>query len=355
MIGERIKRARVAAGLSLRDAGAAAALSATAVSKFETGKLVPASDTLLRLAKALGVRVEFFLRPETARLEAPEYRKRASLGKKQLAAIEADVLDQVERYLELLSFFPESPVARFKVPPSLPERVASYDAVEEVALRMRSAWKLGHDAIPNLADTFEERGLLVLTTRVDDSMKFDGLAAKVGGHHVIVVAAHWPGDRQRFTMAHELGHIVLSGRVDRALDVERACNRFAGAFLAPEPSVRVELGEVRHRFELRELHALKLRYGVSMLGWVFRARDLGIVSESTFQATMRQFSAQGFRKQEPGARVPSEVPRLFEQLVLRALAEEMIAEAKAAELLGLTSRAFRERLVLEGTHGAGRQ
>lgn len=355
MIGERIKRARNAAGLSLRAVAEAAGLSATAVSKFETGKLVPASDTLLRLAKALGVRVEFFLRPETARLEAPEYRKRASLGKKQLASIEADVVDQVERYLELLSFFPESPVEAFKVPASLPERVTAYDEVEGFALKMRSAWKLGHDAIPNLADTFEEHGLLVLTTRVDESMKFDGLAAKVGNHHVIVVAAHWPGDRQRFTMAHELGHLLLNGRVARALDLERACNRFAGAFLAPEPSVKTELGEHRHRFELGELHALKLRYGVSMQGWVYRAKDLGIVSEGTFQSTMRAFSAKGFRKQEPGVWVPSEVPRLFEQLVLRALAEDMISESKAAELVGLSSREFRERFSLGGPHGARRQ
>jgi Zn-dependent peptidase ImmA (M78 family)/transcriptional regulator with XRE-family HTH domain len=355
MIGDRIKRARNAAGLSLRAVGEAAGLSATAVSKFETGKLVPASDSLIRLAKALGVRVEFFLRPESVRLEAPEYRKRASLGKKKLATIEADILDQVERYLELLSFFPASPVESFKAPAALPERVASYDDVEVFALKMRAAWKLGHDAIPNLADTFEEHGLLVLTTRLDESMKFDGLATKVGAHHVIVVAAHWPGDRQRFTMAHELGHLVLHGRVDPELDLERACNRFAGAFLVPAPSVKTELGEHRHRFALGELHALKLRYGVSMQGWVYRAKDLGIVSDSSFQATMRAFSAKGFRKQEPGERVPSEVPRLFEQLVLRALAEEMISESKAAELLATSVREFRDRLALEGSDGARRQ
>lgn len=354
MIGERIKRARRAAGLSQRELALAADLSPMAVSKFEAGTITPASDTLLRLARALQVRVEFLLRPGALQLEAPEYRKRSSLGKKKLASIEADVLDQVERFQELLHLYPSPPIVSFGLPAGLPTLVSAYDELEAVALLMREVWQLGYSAIPSLADTLEERGLLVLTTPQAGDGVFDGLAAKVGDLPVIVVGASWPGDRQRFTMAHELGHLVLAGRLASSLDAEKACNRFAGAFLAPEPAVRAELGPVRHRFEPRELHTLKQRYGLSMLAWVFRARNLGIASEAIVDATFRRFSAAGWRKLEPGGPVPPETPRLFEQLVMRALAEDMLSESKAAELLRLRTSDFRERLALEGLDGADR-
>ena len=74
---------------------------------------------------------------------------------------------------------------------------------------------------------------------------FDGMAATVDGIPVVVVGRGWPGDRQRFTLAHELGHLVLHGRLASDVDEEAAANRFAGAFLAPADEVRKELGEKR--------------------------------------------------------------------------------------------------------------
>jgi len=351
MIGERIKRARRAAGLSQRDAAARAGLSAMAISKFERGEAVPTSSTLIRLARALGTRTEYFLRPSTVELRQPEYRKRASLGKKALARIEADILDQVERFLELITLFPAPPVPPFEVPPDVAARVRSLDRVEEVALAVREAWNLGRNAIPALADTLEERGLLVLTTD-DHTSKFDGLAATVNDLPLVVVGADWPGERQRFTMAHELGHLVLAGRLAEDLDEEKACNRFAGAFLAPADTVRQELGSRRNRLEPRELYALKHEYGLSMMAWVFRARDAGVITAKTQKTLFRLFSARGWRTEEPGKPVASETPELFERLVLHALAEDMISTSKAAELMGMPLSKFRHRLRFEGRRGA---
>ncbi|PIE25399.1 MAG: transcriptional regulator [Planctomycetota bacterium] len=355
MIGERIKRARNAAGLSLRELGKRAELSATAISKFEQGKSKPTSQTLIRLARALGTRSEFFLRPTTVELQRPEYRKRSSLPKKQLARVEADILDQIERFLDLLSLFPTPPVARFKVPTSVPKRVASHQEVEKAALAVRKAWQLGQNAIPCLAATIEEHGVLVLSTNIDRSAKFDGLAASVGGLPVIALGADWPGDRQRFTMAHELGHLVLGDRLADGLDEEKACNCFAGAFLVPLPTVQHELGKHRNRLEPRELYALKHEYGLSMMGWVFRAVAAGVITDSTKTKIFRFFSAKGWRKQEPGKPIDSETPKLFERLVLRALAEKMISTSKAAELMGMSVATFRHRLRFEAPRGAAHQ
>ncbi|MGM0575956.1 MAG: helix-turn-helix domain-containing protein [Myxococcota bacterium] len=355
MIGARIKRARAAAGLSQREVAERAQLSAMAISKFERGLANPTSSTLIRLARALDTRTEFFLRPTTVELENPEYRKRASLTKKQLARVEADILDQVERFLELLALFPDSPVPPFEVPVKVPSGIDSYAQAEDVALAVREAWHLGHNAIPCLADTLEEHGLMVLTTDADESSKFDGLAATVGDVPVVVVGADWPGDRQRFTMAHELGHLVLGGRLANALDGEKASNRFAGAFLVPAQTVRRELGAHRNRLEPRELYTLKHEYGVSMMAWVFRAHDAGVIGDGTKSRLFRLFSGKGWRKQEPGAPVQPEVPKLFERLVFHALAEDMISTSKAAELMGMAISTFRHRLRFEGPRGTAHQ
>jgi Zn-dependent peptidase ImmA (M78 family)/DNA-binding XRE family transcriptional regulator len=346
-LGERIKRAREAAGLSLRAAAEKTDLSHTAISKFEKGIATPTSNSLIQLARAFGVRTEFFLRPTPAQLEQPEFRKRSTLGAKQLRRITADILDQVERFSELLDLFPKRPTAEFKVPTKVSREIAELDGIEDAAVAVRKAWNLGLNAIPRLAETLEEHGLLVLTTDVDESGKFDGLAATVGGVPVVVVNGAWPGDRQRFTMAHELGHLVLAGRLGTGIDEETACNRFAGAFLVPGSTVRTELGARRSRLEPRELEVLKHEYGLSMAAWVYRAFDQGVIDNATKEKLQRMFSVRGWRKVEPGEPVPPERPELFERLVLRALAEDMISTSKAAELMGESTSAFRRRLSFE--------
>lgn len=87
------------------------------------------------------------------------------------------------------------------------------------------------------------------------------------------------GGRQRFTLAHELGHLLLHGRLTDGLDEERACHRFASAFLLPAESLRCQLGNTRHNLEPRELYLLKHEFGLSMQSCLYRATDLDIISE----------------------------------------------------------------------------
>src|SRR5690606_10429249 len=151
----------------------------------------------------------------------------------------------------------------------------------------------------------------------------------------------WPGDRQRFTLAHELGHLILKDRLAEDLDEEKAANRFAGAFLVPASEVIKELGNRRNRLEPVELCVLKSAYGLSMQGWLHRAVDLGVLSKSAYADMRKLFAMRGWRKQEPGEQYPSEKPKLFMQLVFHAYAEELIGESKAAELLGKSVSGFR--------------
>src|SRR5690625_6858205 len=81
--------------------------------------------------------------------------------------------------------------------------------IEDVADDLRVHWDLGLAAIHNLIDVLEQQGIGVIITSVDADNQFDGLVGTIEGHPFIVVSDQWPGDRQRFTLAHELGHLIM--------------------------------------------------------------------------------------------------------------------------------------------------
>ncbi|MDQ2068988.1 helix-turn-helix domain-containing protein [Natronospira bacteriovora] len=351
MLGERIERARRWKGLALRELAARSGVSHTAIRNYEKGLRTPGSRQLLALAKALGVRTEYFFRQQRISLADVEYRKRASTPKKVLDQIREDVIEQAERWSELLSFFPKRPIRSFEVPRPLPA-VESLPDVERVADHVRQAWQLGHSPIPDLIDVLEAFGIIVITTEIDHDQKFDGLAGAVAGTPVIVVSEHWTGDRQRFTLAHELGHRLLEGHLPPGVDEEKAANRFAGAFLLPASQVRGRLGEQRTRIDAQELLLLKQEFGLSMMAALYRALDCEVITRSYFSRLMKRFSKFGWRREEPGEPYPPERTVLFEHLVYRALSEQMIGESKAAELLGQSMASFHQQRKLM-THVAG--
>lgn len=353
MIGERIKQARKAAGLSLRALAERTGVTAMAISKYETGKSTPSSRVLLDLSKALGVRTEYFFRPVKIELQEIQHRKHSQLAKKALAQIEGDVKEQIERFIELEELLPNGPVQPFKLPDNLPASITALDQIEAVARQLREAWDLGVDPIPVLTDMLEERGIKVFQSQAIND-RFDGMAATVDGIPVIVVGRGWPGDRQRFTLAHELGHLVLKGRLGPDVEEEAAADRFAGAFLAPEGEVRKELGEKRVWLEPRELEVLKKTYGLSMQGWMHRAKDLGILPDVHYVEMRKFFNSRGWNKTEPGERYAPERPQLFDQLVYRALAQDLISESKAAELLRLPLTEFRKKRNMQDGRAAAR-
>jgi Zn-dependent peptidase ImmA (M78 family) len=354
MLAQRIERARKTSGFSLRDLAAKIGVSQTAINKYERGILTPDSTMLIKLAKALDVKVGYFLRSTTLELEKPEYRKKSSISAKQLRMIEGEILDLIERRMELESLFPKPPVQEFMTPDNLPARIASLDAIEEVAKLVRKEWELGLNPIPELVDVLESNGIRVFQIIESGESKFDGLAAKVNGQRIIVISTKWSGDRQRFTMAHELGHLILEGRLANDIDEERASDRFAGAFLLPQDSIISELGEYRNRLELQELLMLKQEYGISMSGILYRAKDLGIIKQVYHKQLMIEFSKRGWRKKEPKP-YPAEIPHHFKQLVFHALAEEYISESKAAELMDMSIYEFYRLRMIEDGHAASDQ
>ena len=325
-IGQRIKQARKSTQLSLRDLADRAQVSPMAISKYERDQDVPSSGVLLRLAESLNVSIDFFFRPDIPDVQLQAYRKHASLGVKEQDAIQARIQEWLERYIEVESFFEDG--AHFV---NLPRySIASVDDVEIAAEHLRSEWALGLDPIENLTQLLEDQGIKV--GMVDGFEHFDACTYLAGQTPVIVTKSNLPGDRQRFNLGHELGHLVLE--IAEALDAEKICHRFVGAFLAPGPVVRFELGNHRTTLDMSELYMLKQKYGLSMQAWIFRARDLKIISSQVADRLFQRFRANNWHRQEPGQAFPTEIPLRMERLIYRALVEDLISRSKAQELLG---------------------
>jgi len=327
-IGERIKSARIMAGISQRDLADAAEISAMAISKYERDLDIPGSGVLLRLAGALGVKIEYFFRPTTVTLSVPTYRKRASLPAPQEASILERIQDWLERYLDVESLLNRT--STFTLPE--PRHIKTMEEIENAALDLREQWCLGLDPIEGLTETCEDHGIKV--GLIDGHVAFDALTLRANDKiPVIALRRDMSGDRQRFCLAHELGHLVLEPA--EHIDPEKAAHRFAGAFLAPRPAVELELGTKRQAIGLYELHLLKHKYGLSMQAWIYRAKDLRILTEEKATQMFKRFRQQGWHCEEPGDALPSEMPQRFERLVMHALCEGIISQARAAELLAV--------------------
>ena len=344
MIGQRLKLARSASGLSLRDLSDKIdnLVTAQAIGKYERNEAHPGSKALIALARALDVSVDYLTGDQEMALEEVDFRKKRLTSAKEEAQVEAKVLHLLERYLtveDLLAL----PSIEWDKPRGAPFPVVNdISEADRAARSLRNHWGLGLDPITNLVELLEERGIKVLSVALTN---IDGLTARVSRREkeplpVIVVNKDDWGERQRFTLAHELGHMVVD--VARKLDEEKAAHRFAGAFLMPAETLWAEIGKHRTSIGWSELFELKELLGVSVQAIAYRCHDLGIFPRSLFQNLFREFTRRGWRKppyQEPLA-MEGEEPRRFERLCFRALAEDVISEAKAAELLGMSVHAL---------------
>lgn len=324
-IGERIKQARIANCLSLRKLSELAGVSAMAISKYERNKIMPSSGVLINLSKALNVNVDFFFRQRTVPVRLQAYRKHTRLGVKAQKSIQMSIQDWVERYYAVEDLFPDEGIHSY-----LPLfKVSSLEEIEKTATDLRNLWNLGNDPIENFVQLLEDRRIKVGV--ITDYEHFDACTFKVNDTAVIITKDSLPGDRQRFNLGHELAHLILDIQGD--LDVEKVANRFVGAFLVPKEKAYYELGNSRSEISVSELYLLKHKYGLSMQAWIYRAKDLSIISDSVAARLFQYFRENGWNKKEPGEDYQFEKPLRMEKLIYRALSEDLISYSRARELL----------------------
>lgn len=333
-----IELARVAAGLTQGQLAKALGKSQPFVSQVEHGeKEVPAS-LVDAWCDACDVTPAFLRRsgmPLDESASASVHRKLHSLPAKQRHRADAELKLHV---VALDSLFDEVDLVPFLEMPRLPPGVGPEDA----AMLVRRVWRVPSGPMGDLVALVEAAGLPVLAI---DSMPDKQSGASHKGRvcdWLVAVNSQHPASRQRYTLAHELGHIVLNHDAEVALDkarqaeLERQVDAFAAAFLMPADDARRELRTVT----FKRLVLLKQRWRVSVAFLIRRALDVGSINPSERKALEIQLSAQpGGRRREPAEFEPEE-PDLIRRMI-EALQHTGMSITDIAGLMRITERRLR--------------
>jgi Zn-dependent peptidase ImmA (M78 family) len=149
--------------------------------------------------------------------------------------------------------------------------------------------------IQNLTKALEAAGVVVVHSFLGGSA-VDGVTFSAPGlPPLIVLNQEQPADRMRFTLAHELGHLVMH-RGQPTKEMEDEANLFASAFLMPARDIR---GALNRRIDVRLFAELKPIWRVSMQGLLYRAGRLGLLTDNQQRYLWQQFSINRWRTREP--------------------------------------------------------
>ncbi len=237
MVGDRIKQARIAGGMTQDQVVAAlaamgASLTKGGLSKYERGGSTPKPTVMRALASVLGVETSYFLEEPSMEMRWQGFRKGSRLGKKGQDRVKALAEAQIEVFVSL-----KHSLEPATVDDVLPQRapVRKPEDAECAADRLREHWCLGNQAIESVTAAIEDGGGLVLESGGDEDL-FDGLSGWMNDSvPVIVVSWAVSDDRRRFSLAHELGHLLMDAAGSDARTEEKYAHRFAAASSCPIP------------------------------------------------------------------------------------------------------------------------
>jgi Zn-dependent peptidase ImmA (M78 family)/transcriptional regulator with XRE-family HTH domain len=193
--------------------------------------------------------------------------------------------------------------------PNIPQMdIDEYESPEEVARLLRATWQLPRGPILNLIDAIECAGGIVMLCNLH-TPKIDAVSQRAPGlPPILFLDRGKPMDRCRFTLAHELGHIVM--HTVPTPDAEREADRFAAEFLMPEREILQDLKGLT----IAKAANLKLKWRVAMQALIRRARDIGAINDARYTSLSVRISQLGYRKDEPN-RIKVEMPKMLQWII----------------------------------------
>ncbi len=334
MIGNRIRQARVAGGMTQQEVVEALAaegvpLTKGGLSKYERGGSAPKPTVIRALGRVLGVDASYFLDQPRVEVRWLAFRKASQLGKTRQERVKVLAESHLEAFMTIRHAL-EPSSGEMAAPPRTTVRVP--EDAERAAESVRAYWNLGDQPIESVTSAIEDGGGVVIESGGEDDL-FDGLSGWANETvPVVVVSSAVSDDRRRFSLAHELGHLFVDTADVDNKTTEKLAHRFAAAFLVPAATARRELGTKRRHLDFRELAMLKQKHGLSMQAWILRAVDLGIIEQQHGRTLFAKMSTHGWRRVEPVEFKGQERPRKMRQLTVRALAEGLVTQTQAERL-----------------------
>ncbi len=303
MIGDVILVLRRAANITQEELAQRLGITQASLSRYENNLRSPDESALEAIAEALGVTAGFLdhdFQIQGAIAADAHMRRQKTTKPSDWKRVEArlNALRMHSSYLlERVPLNPKNHVIQLDPDEHLPS---------EAAMMVRADWRMPIGPIRSLTRWVESAGVLIVEEDFG-THRIDGMSQWAGDHAVIFINSSLPTDRKRWTIAHELGHLVLhSNYVDT--DVEAQANDFATELLMPEHIIAPQL---TGHLTLGKLTDLKAEWGVSMQAIFERAFRMGKVTREDRSRFYRALNARGWKVREPGSEyLPPETPEL---------------------------------------------
>jgi Zn-dependent peptidase ImmA (M78 family)/transcriptional regulator with XRE-family HTH domain len=334
----RLTQARARRSMTKTDVAHEVGVSASAIGQYEAGINSPRADVLARLAKTLDVRPEFFSvgRP-LARLGTVNAHFRslrsARVSDRQKALATATLVWELtfalERYVRLPA-------------PDLPD-VTLGTSPNEAAALLRRHWGLPDGPVKHLVATAESRGIVVAVRPLAEIEAVDAFSVVIVDRPLIITTPRRTENvfRHRFSIAHEIGHLLLHADLgDHSAVIEKEADEFAAAFLTPAASMDAALPQ---RLDLAVLDRLGRTWGVSPTSLVRRMVERGRTTESSARRAYQRLSTVYDTNADPTSAYPGEVPTLLSKAAELA-ADHGAPVSVLAEALKLSAAQVRDLL-----------
>lgn len=293
--GAMLRLARQFRGFHQTDLAERISVDSAIISRAENGISEPSPAVIARCAEALSVHPKLFeksFHPAGVPVSFHAlWRKRQSVSQREIDRVLADANFRAWHLRMLMPsviFEPELPIPTYEV--------GEYDKdPAQIAGLVRRAWNIPAGPLPNLTSLVERAGIFVFHADLE-KIDVDGLTIRLAGlPPIIILNKHMPADRMRFTLAHEIGHIVM--HVYPSEDMEKEANTFARELLIPTNDLHPYL--IGQKIELKTLARLKMEWRVSMGSLLYAAGDLRVLTERQKTSMWVMFNKLGYKKREP--------------------------------------------------------
>ncbi|EGK12950.1 helix-turn-helix domain protein [Desmospora sp. 8437] len=335
------------------DLGRSVGVSRQTIAAWEKGESTPTVAQLFSLARTLGVPVEILL----GRKKEQDFKLlfRADQPETLTPEMREALAKKAANYATVEQLVDEAPAT----PPAYAMEGYNPDLVETVARQVRDWLGVDDGPLIDVIDRLEVLGVKVLQQNMPSTVSGFSAYTNEWGAVIFVNRTH-PGERQIFTVLHELGHLVFHrkeyegsyektrGRSDPR---EKAVQHFAGAVLLPADVLKMELrGWNKQWLPEPLLLDLKQRYHVSMRTVLFRAEQIGHLTKKQTGQQVGILNRKYGRGGEPNQFPPLKKSMRLDRLVFKALLKEKITISRAAEILETGVYQVREELThwLEG-------
>lgn len=304
------------------------------LSRMERGDIPLKDENLEKVCEVLKYPKSFFYQQNQICPADTYYRKAVSVDQKTKLKVEA--------IMNIYKFNIEEMLKDLEIPTNnIPILSEQYESAEKMAMYVRSYWGVPKGPIDNLSKIIEDNGIIIIQMDFETD-KIDGRTILTStGHPIIFINSLAPGDRQRTTLAHELGHLILHmGNMPLfGRDEETEAYNFGNEFLMPLSEVKYDFN---NNISLEKIADIKRVWKVSMQSILYRVQDKKLATYNRCRYLWSQISSRGWRKSEP-IEIPKENPTLVSRMVNMFIADLGYSKDEIAGILNVEKTEFENR------------